>query len=73
VATQSVIVQKRPGRSREDAERIAKRFGKIETSRETGTSYRFRQRPPEDFAEMRTKKLTADVSIVTGPLKKQKR
>ncbi len=73
MATQSVIVKKRPGRSRADAERIARRFGKVETSRETGTSYRFRQAPPGDFARMRTKALTADVSIVTGPLKKKQR
>jgi hypothetical protein len=44
---------------------------KTETVRETTNSWRFRQRPPEDFAQdsFRTVKATNGVSIVVGHLK----
>lgn len=39
---------------------------------ETTTSYRFRQRDPDDFVRMRTIKLDEGVSAVVGPLKRGK-
>lgn len=64
-------------RTRAQAKKIAEqfKFRNIYTSRETQTSYRFRQRPPEDFvaSSFRTKRLPEfGVSLVYGRLKKGK-
>ncbi len=74
---QTVIVKKvHDGRrrSRSQAERIADEHAHraIYTSRETSTSYRFRQRPPSDFVEgtFRTRGIGNGVSLVFGKLKR---
>lgn len=46
---QTIIIMKSIAESREAAEKIAKKFGKVVTSRETENSWRFRQRTPGDF------------------------
>lgn len=70
---QTVIVSKDVADSRDEAKGIAKDYAKrMYTSRETGQSYRFRQRPPEDFvpSSFRTKKIPDQgVSLVYGKLK----
>ncbi len=75
-AIQTIIVSKdHPGvDSRADAQRIAEKHGDVYTSRETESSYRFRQRPPGDFVEdsMRTEKRGEHVSVVWGELKRGK-
>jgi hypothetical protein len=71
--TQSIIVKKSHPQvnSLEDAKSIAKEFSKsLPTSRETDTSYRFRQRPPEDFSKIETLVIDDHVSLVRGILKK---
>jgi len=69
---QSIIVKKSNPKvhSRLDATRIAKHYGPIRTSRETSTSYRFRQVPPTEFVKgsFRTKKV-GKVTMVLGRLK----
>jgi len=74
---QTVIVKKSfdgKQRNREQAAKIADRHAKraIYTSRETSTSFRFRQRPPTDFVKksFRTKNIGDGVSLVFGRLKK---
>lgn len=74
-ATQSVIVKKTHPRaaSRTAAERIARRHAeRIYTGRETGTSWRFRQRPPGCFVAgtMRTLCVTEHVCLIRGRLKR---
>jgi hypothetical protein len=69
---QTVIVSKETAKTRKAAERVAWEFAnRITTSRETATSFRFRQRPPEDFRKgsFRTKKIDGGVSLVYGVLK----
>jgi len=69
---QTVIVSKETAKTRKAAERVAREFAnRIYTSRETATSWRFRQRPPEDFRKdsFRTKKIDGGVSLVYGTLK----
>lgn len=69
---QTVIVSKKTAKTRKAAERVAREFAnRIYTSRETATSWRFRQRPPEDFRKgsFRTKKIDGGVSLVYGTLK----
>jgi hypothetical protein len=69
---QTVIVPKSLAGSLEEATRIAKRVAsKIYTSRETDSSYRFRQRPPEDFVAgtFRTSKLKSGVTVIYGEIK----
>lgn len=72
---QSVIVDKSVAKDRKTAKRIASEFAnRIYTSRETSDSFRFRQRPPEDFKKgsFRTKKIPeAGVSLVYGKLRKK--
>jgi len=46
---QTIIIMKSIAESEEAAEKIAKKFGKVVTSRETENSWRFRQRTPGDF------------------------
>ena len=65
-------------RTRAQAKKIAEqfKFRSIYTSRETENSYRFRQRPPEDFvpSSFRTKRLPEfGVSLVYGRLKPGKK
>jgi ATP-dependent DNA ligase len=70
---QTVIVNKSIATNREQAQAIAKQFAdRLYTSRETGQSYRFRQKPPEVFKDgsFRTSKVAPGVSIVYGKLKK---
>ncbi len=75
IVTQSVIIKKSHPSvdSRADAIRIAeKHLGKkITTSRETETSYRFRQRKPEDFIKgsFVIFKVSEHISLVRGKLK----
>lgn len=64
-------------RTRAQAKKIAEqfKFRSIYTSRETENSFRFRQRPPDDFVakSFRTKRLPEfGVSLVYGKLKKSK-
>ena len=79
---QTIIVSKKIAKSRAAAERIARSYAnRMYTSRETKTSWRFRQRPPEDFRKgsFRTKKILDEkgkaigVSLVYGTLKRQKK
>ena len=72
-AKQSIIISKEYAKTRKRAKEIAKRYAdRIYTIRETSTSWRFRQRPPSDFVKgsFRTAKITKDISIVYGELKK---
>jgi len=69
---QTVIVPKKLAASRSKATKLARRHAnRIYTSRETGQSYRFRQRPPTDFVKssFRTVKLPDGISLVYGKLK----
>ena len=74
---QTIIVSKSSASTRAKAERLAKPHArKIYTSRETSTSWRFRQRPPSDFVKgsFRSFPLPGDPGIVLvyGKLKTQK-
>ena len=69
---QTVIVSKETAKTLAAAKRVAREFSnRIYTHRETTTSWRFRQRPPEDFKKdsFRTKKIDGGVSLVYGQLK----
>jgi len=73
---QTIIISKSHPlvKDRKDAEKIARHYAdKIYTSRETSSSYRFRQRPPSDFVEgsFKTEKINEYISIVWGELKKK--
>lgn len=70
----TVIISKEIADTIEAAEKVAKEFGKIVTHRETSTSWRFRQRPPEDFIQssFRTIQPKPGVSLVLGVLKEKK-
>lgn len=72
---QTVIVSKSRTKSRSKAEKIARKHAsRMYTSRETKSSFRFRQRPPKDFVEgsFRTFQVPDEegVSLVYGDLKK---
>jgi hypothetical protein len=71
---QTVIVDKSVAPTRKDATEVARDFAKrIYTSRETKTSWRFRQRPPGDFVKgtFRTRPIRArGVSLIYGRLKR---
>lgn len=72
-AKQTVIVRKAAAPTRRAAKMLARRHAdRIYTLRETGSSWRFRQRPPACFAgRMRTFRVPGGaVSIVYGTLKK---
>lgn len=74
-AKQTVIVKKSVAPTRKAAKKIAKKHAdRIYTSRETGQSFRFRQRPVSCFIEgtFRTAKLPNGVSIIYGVLKREK-
>jgi hypothetical protein len=74
-AKQTVIIDKSVSKDREDAKKKAKRFAdRLYTSRETGSSYRFRQLHPSKFKKgsFRTSKPKHGVSIVYGELKEKK-
>lgn len=69
---QTVIISKDIAKTREAAAKVAREFAnRIYTSRETKTSWRFRQRPPDDFRKgtFRTKKIQDGISLVYGTLK----
>lgn len=72
-AKQTIIVQKTHAKDRDEASGIAKGFAdRLYTSRETATSFRFRQKPPSKFVwgSYRTKSIPGKgVSIVYGRLK----
>lgn len=72
-AKQIVIVKKAVARNKTAAKRLARRHAdRITTSKETGQSFRFKQRPTNCFIEgtYRTAKLPNGVSIVYGVLKR---
>ena len=70
-ATQSVIVKTTRARTRTQATKVARKHAnRIYTSRETSTSFRFRQRPPSCFLTLRTKCLPNGVCLVVGKLKR---
>ena len=71
---QTVIVSKDVARTRAKATKVARRFAnRIYTSRETKTSWRFRQRPPKDFVQksFRTFPVPGEkgISLVYGQLR----
>jgi len=71
---QTVIVSKSVAGSREEAVRIARPFAnRIYTCKETGSSYRFRQRTPEDFKRSSFRSFEVPgrlgVTLVYGSLK----
>jgi hypothetical protein len=73
---QTVIVSKDVAKTRAAATKVARRFAnRIYTSRETKTSWRFRQRPPTDFVakSFKTFKVPGEegVSLVYGKLKRK--
>ena len=67
---QTVIVSKTKAKTRAAAEKIAEKLlgKKVKTSRETETSFRFRQFPPEEIVKgtIGTKQVKQGVSIVTA-------
>lgn len=72
---QSIIIKKtHPDvHNRKDAEKIARKYAdRIYTSRETQSSYRFRQRPVTDFdrESLRVEHKGKHISIIWGNLKK---
>jgi len=73
---QTVIVKKGKGCAKDRAEATsrAKKHGTTKTVRETGDSFRFRQRPPKDFDQksFRTIAVSKCVSYVVGHLKGKK-
>lgn len=70
VATQSVIVKKSRAKTRKAAAKVARKYAdRIYTSRETETSFRFRQRPPSCFLTIKTKCLDNGICLVVGKLK----
>lgn len=74
---QTIIVQKSVASTRKKAQKLADKHAKraIYTSRETGRSFRFRQRPPGDFVKssFRTVQVEPGVSLVFGTLKSGKK
>lgn len=71
MAKQTVIISKNIANDREAAKAIAKQFAdRLYTARETGQSYRFRQKPPEYFdpKSYKTFKPREGVAIVYGRL-----
>jgi len=71
---QTVIVTKKVAKTRAAATKVARKYAnRIYTSRETKNTWRFRQRPPEDFDKktFRTFKIpdVEGVSLVYGDLK----
>lgn len=74
-AKQSIIVDKSIAVDRDEAKLKAKKFAdRLYTSRETKSSFRFRQRPPSHFVKgsFRTKKVTPGVSIIYGQVDEKK-
>jgi len=70
---QTVIVSKDKAKSLDQAKKIAKDVGAktLENVDETDSSYRFRQRDPNDFvvSSFRTKAIANGASLVYGKLK----
>lgn len=74
-AKQTVIINKSMSKDRIGAKSLAKPFAdRLYTSRETGSSYRFRQLPPDKFipGTFKTFKPKEGIAIVYGQLKKEK-
>jgi len=75
-AKQTVIVKKsRAVDTLEKAKRLAREYAdRLYTHRETSQSFRFRQRPPEDFfpGTFKTERVSASVAVVWGQLKQTK-
>jgi len=74
-AKQTVIIDKSLVKDRAHAQTLAKPFAdRIYTSRETGSSFRFRQLPPGKFVPgtFKTFKPKEGIAIVYGQLKKEK-
>lgn len=72
---QTIIVSKSVVKTRKQAAKLAKPHAtKMYTSRETSTSFRFRQRKPSDFKSNTfiTAKVAPGVSVVLGVLKRGK-
>ena len=73
---QTIIVKKTVAKTRKQAAALAKPHAeRLYTSRETSQSFRFRQRPPEDFKPKTFKTIQVEpgVSIVIGKLKRRKK
>lgn len=75
---QTVIVSKKVAKTRAGATKVARKYAnRIYTSRETKTSWRFRQRPPKDFVQKSFRTFpvpgSPGISLVYGTLKKPKR
>lgn len=71
-AVQAIIVSKTIAETLGEARKIARSHGSSnKTSRETETSFRFRQRPPSDFKEgsFKTYSIANGVSLVKGETK----
>lgn len=73
---QTIIVSKRIAKTRDMARRIAAKYAKrIYTSRETSGSWRFRQRPPDDFVKGSFRSFplpdNTDIILVYGKLKRE--
>jgi len=69
---QTLIFAKKQFPTRDSAKKWAKDHGyKTDTIRETSTSWRIRQRPPEDFVQtsFRIQRFTTGVQAVIGHLK----
>lgn len=74
---QTIIVSKKLAKTRERAERLARPYARrIYTSRETNTSWRFRQRPPSDFSKKSFKSFPLPnepgIVLVYGKLKRNR-
>lgn len=68
---QTVIVQKSAAKTRAKAAKLARKYAdRIYTSRETSTSWRFRQRPPDCFLTMKTVCFKDGICLVVGKLKR---
>jgi hypothetical protein len=66
-AVQTILVSKSVAKTRSGAAKVAGKYGRVYTSRETDNYWRFRQRPPEDFKKggYSTKKVAKGVYKVT--------
>ena len=74
---QTIIVSKDLAKTRKKAKKVAEPYARrIYTSRETGTSWRFRQRPPSDFVKGSFKSFPLPqepgIVLVYGKLKRAK-
>ncbi len=69
---QSVIVKKTRAKTLAIAMRVARRYAqRMYTHRETGTSFRFRQRPPSLFSRMWTEHPARGIALIKGTLRRK--